>query len=693
MDNTNNKIYFNFSYFALKLLGKGLYSNPWTAIAELVANGLDAKADKVRILIDMSDKKHSAIEIFDNGYGMSYSDLAEKYVLIGKNKREDADLDAESKNLVMGRKGIGKLAALYLSKRYYLISKTTSETSSWYFDMREGNGSEIPALNRIDIDNIDILSVDEWNKNYTGTMIKLENVDLTNIGIQSIEGLKARLSDYYLLDDLEGKIEIAVKYNNNDPIDFSEIKKNIAFKNFYALFDNSGYCIKDKMLPFLCFPSSYNEVAEKQRNTIILDADSFNTSGKQKFLMENGNLTDGELSYKLNGWIGIHASINKDEAQKNDPLFLKNKAYKSTKLRLYVRDKLAVEDFMPYLKNTQAFSNYIEGEISFDILDDNLLGDIATSNRQGFAEDDERITILIEILKPIVTSLIGKRVQIGKTIKKEEEVLKEKEEKERKEAETSAEKAKKEKDEAERKQKQAEEETKRERKRAQYVIDVTGVEDKHIVNTVHSIYNMSNRVKENLDKINNLTGFPESGRKVLKKAATSNQKILSVSKMISKAGGLIENNDAKKSVNLTEFIVEYVNKILKKIYDEDEIAIICKGDLNSNYQIKIKPLSFIMMIDNIIGNSIKAKAKCFEIIIDDSDKNEYRAIFKDNGEGVNGSIQDLNSVFEFGVTTTDGSGLGLFYAKKQMTSLKGTIQMLPNEDAGVSVVLSWKKRG
>ena len=28
MDNTNDKIFFNFSYFALKLLGKGLYSNP-----------------------------------------------------------------------------------------------------------------------------------------------------------------------------------------------------------------------------------------------------------------------------------------------------------------------------------------------------------------------------------------------------------------------------------------------------------------------------------------------------------------------------------------------------------------------------------------------------------------------------------------------------------------------------------------
>lgn len=107
MDNTNDKI-FSISRTLHKLLGKGLYSNPWTAIAELVANGLDAKATCVRIFIDMSDKKNSEIEIFDNGTGMTYSDLAEKYVLIGKNKREDLSLDEVSKNKVMGRKGIGK---------------------------------------------------------------------------------------------------------------------------------------------------------------------------------------------------------------------------------------------------------------------------------------------------------------------------------------------------------------------------------------------------------------------------------------------------------------------------------------------------------------------------------------------------------------------------------------------------------
>lgn len=59
--NTDNAIYFDFSYAALKLLGKNLYSNAANAISELVANGLDAKAKNVYVYIDMSDKEHSII--------------------------------------------------------------------------------------------------------------------------------------------------------------------------------------------------------------------------------------------------------------------------------------------------------------------------------------------------------------------------------------------------------------------------------------------------------------------------------------------------------------------------------------------------------------------------------------------------------------------------------------------------------
>ena len=63
--NNEDNIYFNFSYLALKLLGKGLYSNPWAALSELIANSIDAGAKNVYLLFNLADKKNATIEIFD----------------------------------------------------------------------------------------------------------------------------------------------------------------------------------------------------------------------------------------------------------------------------------------------------------------------------------------------------------------------------------------------------------------------------------------------------------------------------------------------------------------------------------------------------------------------------------------------------------------------------------------------------
>ena len=309
--------------------------------------------------------------------------------------------------------------------------------------------------------------------------------------------------------------------------------------------------------------------------------------------------------------------------------------------------------------------------------------------------------MLIDIVDPILKALFNLRIDIGQTIREEnekytdyliklEEKKRKEEEEARAKAETEAKAAEKAKKEAEKKQKEAEAEAKRERKRSQYILNVSDVDSQNVLNSVHSIYNMSNRVKENLDEINNLPELNEIGRKKLEKAATSNQRILSMSKLIAKAGRVIDNNDAVKDVNLTTFVNEYANDVLSRIY-EDDIQIECTGDISSDYFAKIKPLSFIMLLDNLIGNAIKASAKKLSIIIDDSQSDEYVLKFEDNGNGINPAITDLEHLFDFGVTTTNGSGLGLYYARKQMNSLKGTISIKRNENKGATIILCWKK--
>lgn len=697
--NTENAIYFNFSYSALKLLGKNLYSNAANAISELVANALDAKAPKVYVYIDMSDKKHSVIEIIDNGSGMDYADLAEKYVWIGRNKRTDTDLSTVDKKTVMGRKGIGKLAALYLSNKYYILTKKANDSNEnkWEVNLSKYKDSDFPRLDKV-AKSVSLMNKDIWESFSSGTVIKLENVDLRRNGAQKIEGLRRVFSDFYLIDSLKSTIYVSVKTNKNDVVDFKPVEKKIAYKNFYALFDNSNLNIASKMSKSIAFSwaSQYEHIANTPRETKFIDKAPIPTSGKLIYKFEDD--TQVEKDYFLTGWIAIHSTIEQKNAVDNN--FVRNSVYQPNRLRLYVRNKLAVADYFVISPSTQAMANYIEGEITFDILDDDDLPDIATSSRQDFLDDD-RITLLTSIVDPILTKLFALRNKVGKEITDEndkyteyllalEEEKRKAEAEARAKAEAEAQAAQKAKEEAEKKKKEAEDEAKRERKRSQYILNVSDVDNKNVLNSVHSIYNMSNRVKENLDEINNLPELTDAGRKKLEKAATSNQRILSMSKLIAKAGRVIDNNDAVKNVNLTTFVNEYANDVLSRIY-EDDIQIECIGDVESDYFAKIKPLSFIMLLDDLIGNAIKATAKNLSIIIDDSQSDKYVLKFVDNGNGINPAITDLDHFFDFGVTTTNGSGLGLYYARKQMKSLKGTISIKRNENKGATIILCWKK--
>lgn len=465
MDNTKNQIFFNFSYFALRLLGKGLYSNHWSAISELVANGLDAGAKNIKLIFDLRNKNHATIEILDDGSGMDYQDLATKYALIGKDKRLDTDASEELKKKFMGRKGIGKLAALYLSKKYYIITKTVTGEEAWSLNAVNVSDTDIPHLNRVNLNELSVLSANEWSKVKTGTLILLTDVNLANFGVQSIEGLKARLADFYLLDAIGSSIEVAIIDSNKQDIVFNSVKKSIAFKNFCAFFNNTGIDYSNKLAKTVVINSDIPEISDKPRDVVLIDETSFDTVGERNFQKSDGAVVN--LSYALTGWVGIHTSIRKDEALRNDSEFLKNKTYRPNQLRLYVRKKLAVENFLEYVKNTHALSNYIEGEISFDILDDNALDDIATSNRQGFLDDDERVVLLINLIKPIINRLIKERIRLADQVHQEKDEYDKKKDEEKRLAEESKRQEELKRKEEEQRRKQAELEKQKEEQRRQ----------------------------------------------------------------------------------------------------------------------------------------------------------------------------------------------------------------------------------
>lgn len=436
MDKNTNKIDFTFGWLALKLLGKSLYSNAWSAISELVANGFDANAKNVYVYINNTHKADSTIELFDDGSGMDEEGM-KTYVKVGFNKRENKAISYDN-YLPMGRKGIGKLAALYLSEDYYLFSKTDHSDLKWQMTYRENpeNEEEHPFLSKAS-ENIDIFCKKQWQQCKTGTLIRLNHVNLSGLGDVAEDALSRKLSNFFALSSMnDRKIHLCITNKVSEQVHFNLVKKEIAFKNMAFLnyskdSDSSLIEVVDKCAQNIIeFP--YTKLNGNQSYKHLVGIESFDSlenidfSGKIKCVNLSGE--EVEKNYKLIGWVGLHSTIDEKQAGKNDPLFTRNKFYNPIQLRLYVRNKLAMENFLNVINNTQAFVNYIEGELHFDVLDEDDLPDIATSNRQGLDEHDERVQCLVEIVKKIVTNLITKRTELSNKIKSQQSKLLKKQE-------------------------------------------------------------------------------------------------------------------------------------------------------------------------------------------------------------------------------------------------------------------------
>lgn len=683
MPNTENSIQFNFSYYALNLLGKNLYSNQWSAISELVANGLDAQATSVKLFINMANKEHSTIEILDNGSGMSYDDLANKYVFMGKNKRDN--LPEQLKNTVMGRKGIGKLAALFLSKKYYIITKTDKNSeSSWFLDSKNADDSSIPTLEKCSVEDVNIETIDIWNTYKSGTLIKLTDVDLTGIGYYKLEGLKARLANFFLTDSLRSSIEICVLNKETNKIHFEPVKKDIAFKNMYLLFSDNETNVKEQIGETVVIgKADYPEVAEKPRKVKLLTESEFpNIKGTKRLTLKDGK-TQADIKYEMNGWIGLHTSIDNKSANLNDERYLKNDVFNPNQLRLYVRKKLAVENFLDILKNTQAFSNYIEGEISFDILDDDRFEDIATTNRQSLVTDDERVKLLIDILKPIINKMISERVKLGQEVKQEEEAIEDEIERKRKEqerkqkearqkAEQKAEEERKEKEKEKEKRKKAEKTLEQINSENVFLRKTNNVDIDALLTTFHSVLNDSEAITEvinlysppNISNINDLVdGVKEA-----------NQKIYTISKMAT----LKNFSDKKEPINgdFITFLKFYLKELSSYKYNKNIQFI---DSLDDKYKLNKEfiPIEIILMMDNIVSNSKKAKAKTIELKTIKKGNSIFINI-QDDGKGLNPEA-DKTLIFEKGKSYTNGSGLGLYQVKNAIKKLGGNVEYKETE--------------
>lgn len=129
----NRKLKWRFDISTFRLIGRDLITDRVTALFELVKNCYDANAQNVEVIFENvgAGKRYSSIRIEDDGYGMSFEDIRDKWMVIGTSSKRVRPYSPEPFNRkCVGEKGIGRFAVDKLGDKVSIITKKRG-TSKW----------------------------------------------------------------------------------------------------------------------------------------------------------------------------------------------------------------------------------------------------------------------------------------------------------------------------------------------------------------------------------------------------------------------------------------------------------------------------------------------------------------------------------------------------------------------------------
>lgn len=196
---------------------------------------------------------------------------------------------------------------------------------------------------------------------------------------------------------------------------------------------------------------------------------------------------------------------------------------------------------------------------------------------------------------------------------------------------------------------------------------------------IHNIKIVSKKISssvENLyDKIHNESITHKDILKALGVIRFQSEKVLKISKIITRANFRTDKTD--QIVDIVGYIEQYIS-IYKDIYEDTDLHFYVNKN-NSSLMRKVSVLEIALVLDDLISNSEKAGAKSFQLDINNIDDNSLRVVVTDDGQGIDDKFLDNpEKIFELGVTTTNGSGIGLNSVRTALKSMKASISFLGN---------------
>lgn len=215
-----------------------------------------------------------------------------------------------------------------------------------------------------------------------------------------------------------------------------------------------------------------------------------------------------------------------------------------------------------------------------------------------------------------------------------------------------------------------------------------GTRDKDILENLHHqviIYssNAVHCIEKNLILINGGREFSiEEVKTAFEQLLLLNQQVIAASRFATTANFKLEASQIEE--DLGAYIYQYVTKVCP--IHEGNIDLRAEN-LAKSFRLRFSPIEISIIIDNLINNAYKAGAGYIDFSIIQEDFNSLKIHVKDNGGGVSEDIQPPKRIFEKGVTTTTGSGLGLHHVKQLLEAMQGSISLHKTSDAGSEFIM------
>ncbi len=224
-----------------------------------------------------------------------------------------------------------------------------------------------------------------------------------------------------------------------------------------------------------------------------------------------------------------------------------------------------------------------------------------------------------------------------------------------------------------------------ERERNQFLVAASSLDQDTVLNLHHQIAMHSSDVHIGVRRMmRKLRGKADLRRNewvdFLERVAFRNSQILTATRFATKRG--YKQQASEVEADLPVYIIDYIATVTS-LWAPRGVQVRLSGTAGDAVR-KFRPIEVGIVVDNLVSNAAKAQATHIEFRFSrgKGPKPDLEILVADDGLAWSKELGPIESVFEKGVTTTSGSGLGLFHVKQVIERLGGSIEALSDDYSG-----------